>query len=176
MLSVPVFEVPFGFAHAVRDAHYHDDALLFCKLSGPVSFDSAGENFLMGPDFVAVRGAMQLLVRDRLEDRLLYDPSRPEGGPSVLDAVSGRPVEGLIMTPWPFRPTVEVIALVLATWVSKIVAEHAATVEEFEFWESSRSGVFLDRSMVAEAESQLRRIADVPGVDALLDVGSPAGG
>lgn len=176
MLSVPVFKLPFGFAHAVQGVHYHDDALLFCKLSGPVSFDSAAENFLMGPDFVAVRGATQLLVRDRLEGRLLYDPLRMEGNSVVLDAVSGRPVEGLVMSPWPFRPTVEVIALVLATWVSKIVAEHAATVEELEFWESARSGVFLDRSMVVGAESHLRRIADVPGVDALLDVGFPVVG
>jgi len=93
----------------------------------------------------------------------------------VLDAVTGLPVEGLLASPWPFRPTVEVMSLVVATWVAKVSAVHGASVERFELWESSRSGVFLDRAMVMTAGADLRRVASGPAVESLLDVGSVVG-
>ena len=160
MLSYPITYSPFSFAHAVWDAHHHDDAFVTCRLRGAVCEDPTSRLFLMGPDFVRFRNEFEAVLALELTGRLLYhDHADPDlDFSNVTDARTGVRVSGALKpTKWPVRPTVEMIGAVVAVWADETAMRTGAQLDMVEVWESSRSGAMLDRDGIDGAHGIVQR-------------------
>lgn len=158
----PVVEIGFSFAHAVWDPHFHHDARVLCSLAGELDTDPESRTYLMGPDLVSFRNALQQFIEEEFSGCVLHDGRGTDGvvGDPVHDAVTGEVVQDLIRwVQWPVRPTVEMIALVIAREADRIARAGDFMVSEVELWESARSGVVLGADEVGRAAARLAEAA-----------------
>ena len=151
---------PFSFAHSVWGVHHHDDAFVVCRLQGEVCEDPTSRLFLMGPDFVGFRSALEARIAAELTGRLLYhagtdDVIDPE---DVMDASSGARVQTVLLpTRWPVRPTVEMLGALVAVWADETAEQAGVVLAAIEIWESARSGLMLDRDGITAAHGVVER-------------------
>lgn len=156
MRTESIIRVDLKFGHLVVNPHWRDDAQIVVSVSGALCLDRSDPAYLRGPDFVEFRSLLCRYIERELEGNLLvwagdlycmgFDYDLPEHALRV----------------WPFPPTAEILAMLVASEAARIANLMGACVESVEMWESARSGIRFDaealRDVVRYSKDLLRTL------------------
>jgi len=152
-------EVMFG--HHVVEPHFHGDAHVVVELSSHVALEAGSGQSMLGVDVATFRAHLEAGLSERICGRLLvWDRELDEAASmEVVPADKGVVVPQLVVTPWPVRPTIETVTLVVAALVQECARAcdgPVARVESVCVFESRRSAGCLRGGAIDTALAEAR--------------------
>jgi hypothetical protein len=152
MRTESIVRLKLEFGHLVINPHWHDDAEIIVSVSGDLCLDQTDPSYLRGPDFVTFRSMLAHYVEREIEGNLLVWAAELD----CMDFSYTMPEHK--MRVWPFPPTAETLAMLVASEATRIADLMGACVESVEMWESVRSGIRFDKEASRDVSGHAKEL------------------
>ena len=138
MRTESIIRINLQFGHLVINPHWHDDAEIVISVSGELCTEHTNPLYLMGPNFVTFRSLLSQYIEREIEGNLLVWAG------DLCEMDFGYDIPEHRLRVWPYPPTAETLAILVASEAVRVANIIGARVESVEMWESVRSGIRFD--------------------------------